>query len=173
MKSLFSTKLIETSTSDEEGVGTLRFEDDKVYRWVQNYHTAALEEGNVAFHVFSHLGNAHKRVTWGLTANLGYMAGVVMSQASVAAASTITAGDGGYCWVQVLGYNATAAVFASETDPKTVGDTLIGVNLQLYAHAGAAMGTAPKYTKNLLLLEAVATATTEAAEAHDVYVHCL
>jgi len=166
MKQVFSTvALTESKSTDVEGVGNLRYENDSVYRWIQNGEsTVALTAGQLATHKFSDGADFLNKVYVPLTANLGALAGVVTS-------TSITAGE--YGWIQCRGYNANVSVFASQTTAKTAGDTLIGVNAQTYADAGTTMGTAPKYTRNLLLLEAVATITTGAASAKKCYIACL
>ncbi len=44
IKKIFQTKLTDTSTSDLEGVGTIRFEGQKIYKWVKFNNGA----GNIA-----------------------------------------------------------------------------------------------------------------------------
>lgn len=163
MKSLFATLLTDTKSTDVEGVGKLRFEDEKVYRWVKNAEAStASVVGGIAGHKFSD-GAAMKQLCYiPSTANLGAMAGVWM--AIVAA--------GSYGWIQVLGYTASALVFGSQTTVKTAGDTLLAVNAATYADADTTMGTAPKYRNGLTLLVAVATVTPGAAAAAACLVNC-
>jgi len=160
---------------DLEGVGTLRIVGDKVYRWVQNRHSAALTAGDVVYHTFSDAANAHKYVRDGATADLGFMAGVVAST-TIATDSTGSAGDGGYGWILISGYYAAAAVLPSATTAAAAGATMIGADAVLTAAPGdsVAMGTAAKYPRHLLLLEAAATVATTAvvATTKKVWVNC-
>lgn len=177
IKTLWQTALTDVARRDKEGVGKLRFASTgEAYRWVLQSEAAAtdLAEGDVAFHKFSDGADMHKKVYKALTANLGIMAGVVMGSALVGGGSDVDTNTlASYGWIQVLGYNASAKVFASQTTVKTAGDTLLGVNAAVYVDADTTMGTAPKYTHRLLLLEAVATVTPGAAAAHKVWVQCL
>ena len=165
-KRLFETALTAVSTSDLEGVGTLRWSGENCYRWVQNKHSAAVTVGQVVFHTFTDGRDALQKVRDGATADLGFMAGIVMG-ASVAADS--------YGWIQVLGINETASVLGDTNAAPNGGDFLIGVNAQLYAsgQAPVAMGTAPTYSRGLLLVETLTSMTTAAATAVNVYVQCL
>ena len=175
-KRVWKTALTDTSKTQKEAaadLGGLRIEGDAVYRYVQNWHTAALSEGNVVFHTFSDGANAHKRVRDGAAADLGFMAGVVMATASVGADADGSTGDGGFCFIQVSGYNATANIKADETTAIAAGHIPIGVNGQLYAEFSEAMGADALYARGLIILEAVATVTTAAGTATKVWVNCL
>ncbi len=45
MKKIFVTKLTDVKTTDVEGVGTIRFEGNKVYKWITYSEEAAAVEG--------------------------------------------------------------------------------------------------------------------------------
>jgi hypothetical protein len=163
-KTLFVTSLDQTSSQDLEGVGNLRWHDNRAYRWVQNKHSAKVEKGNVVFHKSADAANWETVVSRATTAALGFMAGVVV-------ADEIAADD--YGWIQVKGRSEAASILQSETTAWTPGRTLQGVNDQLYANNGAALGTAPLHPRHLLLLTTVATVAAEAAANFRVYVNCL
>jgi len=166
-KQLFVTKSVtETKSSDVEGVGTLRWVGNNCYRWVYNNHSTGFVEGSVVFHTFSDGANALEKIADGATADLGFMAGIVMAE-------TLAAGE--YGWIQCLGYNATALVLPDTNATPAAGATLKGVNGQSYATGQdvEAMGSPPLYTRNLVLLEAVTKMTTPAATSTKVYVNCL
>jgi hypothetical protein len=162
---------------DVEGVGTLRWVGDKLYRWVQNRHTAALAAGDVVNHNFANAADAFKWVTDGATADLALMAGVVAStKIDVGTtAPSVDYSDGGYGWVLVKGYYAAAAVLLSQTTAAAAGASMINSDGTLTGIPGTAiaMGTDIKYARHLLLLEAVATVTTAAAGTAKVYANCL
>jgi len=160
---------------DVEGVGTLRWIGNKLYRWVQNRHSAALAAGDVVFHTFSDGADAEKYVRDGATADLGFMAGVVASTAIAVGTSDESYADGGYGWVQVLGYCAAANVLPDTNATPAAGATLYGVDGQVYVNGQAvtAMGTAPIYLKNLMLLEAVTMDTYATVTTAKVLVSCL
>ncbi len=46
-KKIFQTKLTDTSTTDKEGVGTLRWEGNKCYKWIL-YNNGAGSVASVA-----------------------------------------------------------------------------------------------------------------------------
>ena len=181
-KQLFVTKLVTESSAysatrpdagDLEGVGTLRWIGDKLYRWVQNRHSAALAANDVVFHTFSDTSNAEKYVRDGATADLGFMAGVVASTAIAVGTSGASYVDGGYGWIQVLGSNAAVAVLPDGSTAMAAGHSLIGANGTLTAAYGTIMGTAPLHFKGLLLLEACASMQTPAATTKICWISCL
>jgi len=175
-KQLFVTNSILQSVTnaqgDVEGVGTLRWVGDKLYRWVHNTLNVALAAGDVVGHYFADGADAFKLIENGATDDLGLLAGVVAST-SIAASTADGTADGGYGWIQVLGYHAAAAILPSTTADVAAGATLVGADGLLTADGGnaVAMGTEPKYVRNLLLMEAVASATV--ATTAGVYVNCL
>jgi hypothetical protein len=166
-KGVWETKYVtETRTTDVEGVGRIREENGNLYRWVKNAEASAtLAKGTVAHHSFADTSDALKNVTLAATANLGFMAGTVQATDGIPAQN--------YGWIMISGIDDSALVFASQTTAKTAGITLKGVNTAAYADTDNAMGTAPIYTRNLLLLEAVATVTTGAGVAKKVFVNCI
>ncbi len=155
---------------DLEGVGTLRWVDDRCYRWCQNRHSANMSAGDVVFHTFSDLANAHKYVRDGNNTDLGFMAGVV---ASTAIAFHSTATKGNYGWVQVLGYNGAVASLPDGTTAIVAGHVGIGSNGTRTVTWGTIMTSAPLYTRNIMFLEALASMETPAATTSKCWISCL
>ncbi len=173
-KQIFRTRTVtQSSSSDLEGVGTLRWIGPSLFRWVRNYHTSALSTSNVVFHKDGDAANFVERVYDGLTGDLGFMAGVVVSTNDLSADSTGSAGDGGFGWIQVYGYNAAIHMFASVKAANFViaaGDELLGTN------GGTALIraiSAPSWGRHILALEALTTAKTSGGQAKKGFINCL
>lgn len=162
-KTLWATQITDVSSNDLEGVGRLRTVGDKIYRWVQNKHTATLTQGALAHHKLGDsVGEVVQRAA---TAVLNMMAGVVVAADGIAVDF--------YGWVQVLGVFGTTSVLQSETTAWTPGMIFKGVDAQFYADHDVNVGTAPTRPKNLTLLETISTVTTGAAGNFKVYINCL
>ncbi len=155
---------------DLEGVGTLRWVGDKCYRWCQNRHTANMAAGDVVFHTFSDLANAHKYIRDGNTTDLGFMAGVI---ASTAIAYHSTASKGNYGWVQVLGYNASVKTLPDGTTAIAAGHVGQGSDGTMTVTWGVVMNTAPLHSRNIMFLEAEASMQTPAAGTAKCWISCL
>ena len=148
-KAIFVTKTVtQVSTTDLEGVGTLRWAGNKCYRWVKNADDAAFIAGQAVFHKAGDAANFYSNAYEALTAQLMFLAGVCVSAIAVS----------GYGWIQCLGHNATVAVKNASGTTYAIGDYLIGANGQTGFTVDAA--TQALYKKNVQLLEAVATVTT-------------
>lgn len=162
-KVLFETvSVTEVRTTDVEGVGTMRYEEDKVYRWVQNDFGTDLIVGDVVFHTFSDTTTMDQNVSECLTANLAIMAGVAVSAIPTTE----------YGWIQVFGYNPTIAVNAYQAlGPILVGDFLKGVNSEQYAVVDAT--TQPAYGRHIIAITAVASNTPTIATTIDGFIECL
>ena len=160
----FFTALTETSSTDKEGVGTLRTDQfGNVYRWVKNEETSDVPVvGQAVFHLLSNGVTMTQTIQTCATADLGVMAGLVM-------ATTLPALY--YGWVQVIGYHATGVVSNATNVTITAGCFLKGVNAATYMLLDAA--TQASYKRNVQILEAVATAQTPAATTKKMYVNCL
>lgn len=95
IKQTYATPLDEHSTTDKEGVGQLRFERNKVYKWVKFDNGA----GNVAAVV----GNLCY-----FFGNTGYQDSVVTSDQSdgrgPAGMFVSVPADAEYCWIQIKGH---------------------------------------------------------------------
>jgi hypothetical protein len=170
-KTIFRTATTDTATTDVEGLGRIRWEDDKAYRWVcnptTNFTPAA---GNLVCHAFTDGATATQKIYQPATATLGFLAGVVCG---TFAASTGT-NPVTYGWIQILGQSAAVAITPVNTQTTAApvaGNALIAVNSQVYAATGQATGTAAVYTRNITCLDAVAAGT--AAAAGNVYINCL
>ncbi len=114
IKKIFQTKLADTSTSDLEGVGTIRFEGSKIYKWVK-YNNGAGPVASVAggmgyYYALSKdgvsQGYENSEVTMDFTDGL-FCAGVF--QAVIA--------DASYGWIQIRGAAAmTVAIDVGAAD---------------------------------------------------------
>lgn len=102
-KSSFITAITETSATDLEGVGTVRFEGGKVYMWVKfdNGTGNVAAVANYAAEWYGETGWSTRTVTRDSTDGGYVMAGVFMSVIA----------DGEYGWIQMRG-------------PVTMGTTL-------------------------------------------------
>jgi hypothetical protein len=126
IKKIFATSLTETSTIDLEGVGAIRREGQKAYKWVK-YNAGAGSVAAVAGNVVYYYGVSGDAVTGGyenseVTMDLtdAYMGAGVL-QAVIA--------NGSYGWVQVRG-------------PATLTTALTaGADGNALTHVGATDGT--------------------------------
>jgi len=173
-KTIWQTKLTEAYDEDVEGLGSVRWEGNACYRWVKNESSSvALTYGQVACHTLANTTDFLKLVKQAATANLSALAGVVMATAGLAA-NTGTLPKC-YGWVQIFGYAASVSVSGQTTGGSdlAVGDFLKGVNSASHLVLDATTGTAPTYSRNIRLLEAVGTTTTPAAAAKKAMIQCL
>ncbi|PCJ26715.1 MAG: hypothetical protein COA94_04780 [Rickettsiales bacterium] len=113
LKRVFLTPFDTVDTSDKEGVGTIRFEGSKIYKYIQYSEEAAAVAsvvGEVAYYVAAS-GYANNDVTSDLSASDAVGAGVL--QAILA--------DNEYGWIQIKGYAVlTIALTAgADGDPLT------------------------------------------------------
>lgn len=114
-KKIFVTSLTEVTNDDREGLGVIRHEGNKVYKYVQ-YDTGAGAVAAVANQVaFYYLVNGYSgsKVTSDLTDSVNIGAGVLLA----------APGDGQYCWVQIQGPATLALALVSGDD----GDALTAV----------------------------------------------
>lgn len=163
-KTLFVTDLDEISSTDKEGVGVIRWDGQKAYRYVQNTFGSALTVGQVGFHDYSDDDEFFHKIDEAASVDLGAMGGVVV------AASLTTLYFG---WIQVLGYTASFAVTNQKTTATAAGATFKGIDSQAYLTLGAAMGTASLYPRHIMSVEAVGTVTTPAATSIAGIIACL
>lgn len=100
IKKVFQTLLADTSSKDKEEVGTLRFEGNKVYKWVK-YNNGAGDVASIAGDVAYYYGVSGDAVTGGYENNVVTMdrtdayLGAGVFQAIIA--------DGEYGWIQIKG----------------------------------------------------------------------
>lgn len=95
IKKIFATALTETSTIDKEGVGAIRFEGNKVYKWVKFNNGAgniASVVGDFAYYYLAG-GLQDDEVTMDLSDSVNIGAGVF--QAIIA--------DLSFGWIQIMG----------------------------------------------------------------------
>ena len=114
MKTLFKTQLTDVKSTDVEGVGSLRFENGKVYKWVHFKNTTA----TVAAAAGSLVG--YGAVT-------GYDNSLVVADLSDADAQVLPAGvtlatitgtlaTSYYVWIQIKGYTTLDTAITSGAD---------------------------------------------------------
>lgn len=167
MKQLFQTALTDIKSTDVEGVGTLRYENEKIYRWVKNEEAStALTVGQLATHVIANGILLTTTVKQPATANLGFIGGVVV-------ATSLTAGY--YGWIQIYGPNSSVSVSGGTTGGTDIaaGDYLKGVNSAGHAIRDTTIGGTPAFRRNLVILESVTTTTTPAAALKKAFINCL
>lgn len=165
IKTLFSQKLTDISSTDKDGVGRLRYEDDgKIYRYVQNAETTqTLSAGQAVCHTLSDGASATQKVKIPLTANLTMFGGCVMADLPPLY----------YGYVQCYGESSTALVRASQTTVKAAGVSSYPVNAVTYLDGETTAGTAPTYRRFVTILTAVATTTPHVTAAGVVFIHAI
>jgi hypothetical protein len=170
-KSVWATKVTDSSASDVEGIGSIRVESDgKMYRWVRNDVAAAVAAGDVVFHDYSAGADAVKGIQAGATADLGFMAGVVASTTIGEETGTLPKC---YGWIQIFGYVAQVNITLSTSVAFAAGHHIKGKDTCAYGTYGTALGTAPLYRQTIQLLEAAITMTTPGTTFVKGFVHCL
>ncbi len=161
-KELFVHAITASSTTDDEGVGTLRWDGDDLFRWVYNATGSATVVGEVVFHDMSADPDATliDSIFAAATADLGMMAGVCMSIIA----------DESYGWIQVLGVCTSVLVLEDTGTVTAIGDYLKGVNGGV--HATLDSSTQPLYSRNLQAL-VVMTSTQAVTATMACVVNCL
>lgn len=171
-KLVFLTAVTDTKDSDVEGVGAIRQEGDKFYRWVKNTEgSAALRVGAPVCYDLSDNETLHEGVLSPVTADLAFLAGI--------AVSAIPAGEWG--WILIEGWYDDAYVQNSGSAVTfAAGDILAGTNgvSALVQHKVAAGLSAVANHGYMIAMEsrasvsnATMTASGSGATA-DVWVHC-
>lgn len=123
MKKVFVTKLTDTSTTDLEGIGVLRFEGAKIYKWV-SYNAGTGTVAAVAGNTVVYHGDDAVVANSACDVTMDYTDGVICAgvlQAVIA--------DGSYGWIQIKGIAILTTALTAGAD----GDQLTSV--------GAADGT--------------------------------
>jgi hypothetical protein len=109
MKKIFETKLTDTSTSDLEGIGVLRFDGAKVYKWV-TYNSGTGTVAAVAGNMTSYHGDdAYSATAADVTSD--YTDGVIgagVLQAVIA--------SGSYGWIQIKGVATLTTALTAGAD---------------------------------------------------------
>lgn len=113
IKKAFQTLLDDTSTSDLEGVGTLRFEGNKIYKWIL-FNNGAGNVTCVADYIAYYYGVSADAITGGYENNVVTMdrtdayLGAGVFQAVIA--------DGSYGWIQIKGPATLAVALTAGAD---------------------------------------------------------
>ena len=111
MKKVFVTKLTETSSKDLEGIGVIRFEGAKVYKWVSYNKGTDSVTAVIGNAVYYHGDNAvvidsAADVTMDLTDSDGLCAGILQSIIA----------DGEFGWIQIKGVAVMNIAFKAGAD---------------------------------------------------------
>ena len=126
MKKVFQTLLADTSTKDKEGVGVLRFEGNKIYKWIK-YNNGQNDIASVAGDVAYFYGVGTNASTGGYENSE-----VTMDQADAYLGAGIiqaVIADGEYGWIQIKG-------------PATINTALsAGGDGESLTHIGSSDGT--------------------------------
>lgn len=168
IKTLFETKLTDIKSTDVEGVGTLRYEDNgNVYRWVKNEGSSALTAKQPVCYDVSDVGTIalFQTVLTPATDDLMMAAGIAVT--AIGASGAIC-----YGWVLAQGYAKDSRVLAVSGTAVAVGDQLIPADGATTLTRTVAVGTAPNQMHTFKALETCSDATG-ATLAKDVYVSCL
>jgi len=131
MKKIFVTKLTDIKTTDVEGLGTIRFEGNKIYKWITYSEEAAAVAG-VAGEVTYYVGtDGHKLndVTSDLSASGEIGSGVLQAALT----------DNDFGWIQIKGpalltIALTAGVDDDPLTPTGAGDGTLDVNVATAAN---------------------------------------
>lgn len=117
MKKVFQTLLADTSTKDKEGVGTLRFEGNRIYKWVK-YNNGQNNIASVAGDIGYYYGVGTNASTGGYENNVvtadfadAYL-GAGVFQAVIA--------DGSYGWIQIRGPAAITTALSAGGDGQSL-----------------------------------------------------
>jgi hypothetical protein len=125
-KRLFTTSVTEKSATDLEGVGTLRWKNDYLYRWVKNSTGDDAVVGDLVTYQPTKGSSFYEEVIQPVTATLNHLAGVWTSAPE----------DGQYGWIMVKGYYASVQIWATDTT-QAVGLIMVPQNAQDYGKSAA------------------------------------
>lgn len=180
-KTLFNTLLTDISNEDLEGVGSIRQEGDKFYRWVMNNSGQALVVGQVVCYDIDGAEAYHEIVFTPASADLHALAGIAISAiADYTGVDTIKC----YGWIQIEGYNAAIQVLQSSDTAHAVGDLFVAVDAKSYATRYGALSAGltyasdatahPLHLGHIVGVEVVATVGTHSFTSNVAgWVHCL
>jgi len=160
LKSLFVTQTSETRSTDVEGVGSLRWEGSKLYRWVQNSTGEALVVGALVCYDPANVGAYHEKVEKPVTAFINNLAGVAMS--------AIPSDE--YGWIIIFGQTDAVQIKVTDT-AYAVGHQIKAITGQFYGivhSASLATAALPSYI-HVQESQATGDATTNKAG----FVHCM
>jgi hypothetical protein len=163
MKTVWKTKLTDVSTTDKEGIGRIRIEDDKIYRYVKyEDDTNDLEAGDVVCHDLDEGQDFLKSVVVPSNSDIAAMAGVVLATVDASESADY------YFWIQVGGV-AEAYITHESGTTAAAGSFVKAVNSQLYASKDS---TQPTYPNCLQLIDALETKATPASAKLTCVVKC-
>jgi len=147
MKKIFVTKLTDVKTTDVEGLGTIRFEGNKVYKWVQYNEEAAAVDGVAGEVAYYDAIDGYKlhQVTSDLTASSSIGAGVLQAIMSEAE----------YGWIQIKGFATLSIALTVATDdspytPTGSGDGTLDINVATAANAHICAWTGDASDKEII-----------------------
>lgn len=118
---IFKTQLTDTSTTDTEGVGTIRKDGNKTYLWVlQNDATVTVTANSAAYYVSGAMESFQ------VTADVSDSYGSSGAKAVAAGVYQSALADGSYGWIQVGGI----ATITTDAAAGAAGDamTAVGAN---------------------------------------------
>jgi len=167
LKTVWKTALTEKDTTDVEGVGRLRVDEQgNCYRWGINAAGASMVLGSV--------------VHWGIPNGAaikesfedGSSGGGDASCLAGVSTCSETVAVGEYCWIQTKGYNDDC-LFLNHSTQTQVGGTAIGLvtaaTLVASSQTRVALAGAPTHANHLSTLEVSATSGTV---AYKVLINC-
>ena len=161
-KVLFEIPLTKWRATDVIGVGQVRREGGKAYKWLKNAYTSDTKAGGVYFFGTDTAQTEVYRLNQsGKGTSKALMAGIAMS--------TIPTTE--YGWFQVQGVNTAIQAAAGSSTAITVGMSLGGTNDEDWLTHGAASGTAPLYAGGVVSLKAMSNPTS--MTDHEGYIRCL
>lgn len=101
IKKIFATKLTEVATTDKEGVGTIRFEGNKVYKWVKLQNTTATVAVAAGDAVAYNAATGHSVNQ--VVSDLSDADAIPVCAGLVQAAIAGVLATAYYCWIQIKG----------------------------------------------------------------------
>jgi len=170
-KTLFRTELTDVKTAaqgDAEGVGVLRQEGDRFYRWVKNLESAALTAGQAVCYRISQGASYHKAVGDPATADLNTMAGIAMEAIPAL----------GFGWIEIDGYYGSIAMSIGKTSI-AAGVNFFPANAVEYLVGGAQQSVTVDSISNQMIgrvqlaVDIASSATTGGTTAAGGWIHCL
>lgn len=134
IKQAFASKLTDVDTVQRDQLGTLRFEGNKVYKYVKLQNTTATVAGvagdTVAYDNEDGLNNNHVVTDRSDAGSVPVGAGMLLA----AAAGTLAVAT--FLWIQIKGpatLNTTIGGSAADGDPLKAGTTDLAFTKQLFA----------------------------------------
>ncbi len=120
MKKVFQTKLTDTSTTDLEGIGVLRFEGVRVFKWIK-YNKGGDSVAAVANNMVVYHGDDAVVLDSAAEVTMDYSSG----DSLVAGKLMAVIADASFGWIQIKGIAilTTALDSGADGDPLIVGTT--------------------------------------------------